>query len=1005
MKSLIGYPQTLQTYQARLNYLPLVRLVLTSGATTHTFTTRILDVDEEQTPFSQKVKVVLENRDLALDSLDLKGYSAVLSYGLKTNAGWSTWLPNTAYSLGDRVVPSTKNGYRYICSHAGTSDPGTYVYTQYANHGGSITHNFELGLPTQLYLGQSFIPASTHNLGKLTIKAQRGGNPGTLTIEIRAVDINGKPTGSVLGSTTYNANTISNSTFETVELLFSTLVNLNSGNKYGYTLHCSAADPSNYLMVAGNQSGYSGDIVYSADGINWNLDNLTDFIFEDFGRETVYTEPTWPTTPGATVTDGSVTWTNDGKENEIYLETDPLTVIGQDLASSNKSGLRDHVLTLQGTPNDLMDDKASDAYLPPPARLKWKNATHYNLNEKILSSDPNGVIYKCTQAGTSGATEPAFDDTLGVEYNDNTVKWVSVKNKTVKDFIVDFLTSVSPYETWVKSTPYSQGDYVIPITPTGYVYKCVKSGISGTPSSPSFHPTLGEEYTDGTTAWICERRDNPFSHCKVYTVTFDSEDGLIDMYIPSSFRFSARSSRLSVIKKLLNYTGCAMKYTSGAIHIFVPNVDTVEYEYSLEHGKHTFYSKTYRQRLVIPNHVTVQSQAQDDPQYSGTAHDSSYHLIPKLDFYFMKLESDTQAAQIAQAMIQRHQLESKGGSGEASLNIGTEIYDYVSVRDPKESGLIYGNIGWFHRKYSIIDKSWIISFGFGGWANTNSLMSQIELDNEVSFDALKVNNLYAGTISADEIDVTWIDPDGNIDLSKIGDNLDNLLDGSTYGRVKSVNIDANGLILLDACVGDLDDIANGASYGKILLTDISAGHIKLTTSTAVSGKWYNSAGVVIDSTEGIIVYGSATAFRTRATELGADQCYMDAAGAICAGAGNVKLDADGIKFYGTGRAKFYYSATQVGLIDMTNNGLYVESDNGKNLYFISDADIYMHSDHFDLTLSGYLSSVGGSFSDRLVIPAFSATDVVEGALAYGNSFDGSLYVYHDSVWYRHDPDA
>jgi hypothetical protein len=98
----------------------------------------------------------------------------------------------------------------------------------------------------------------------------------------------------------------------------------------------------------------------------------------------------------------------------------------------------------------------------------------------------------------------------------------------------------------------------------------------------------------------------------------------------------------------------------------------------------------------------------------------------------------------------------------------------------------------------------------------------------------------------------------------------------------------------------LDDIPNGIIYSRVLSTHIDAGRIKLTSDTVVSGNWYNYSGVSIDALNGIILYGPDTAFRTRATIDGVDQCFMDSTGAICAGAGYVKLDREGIKINSAG---------------------------------------------------------------------------------------------------------
>ena len=54
---------------------------------------------------------------------------------------------------------------------------------------------------------------------------------------------------------------------------------------------------------------------------------------------------------------------------------------------------------------------------------------------------------------------------------------------------------------------------------------------------------------------------------------------------------------------------------------------------------------------------------------------------------------------------------------------------------------------------------------------------------------LKVGDLYAEHIMTDQRNIVWIDPEGNIDLDKIGDTLDNLPDGSTYGRLKTLHLE------------------------------------------------------------------------------------------------------------------------------------------------------------------------------------------------------------------------
>lgn len=43
----------------------------------------------------------------------------------------STWQPNTAYKIGDVIVPAIRNGHAYQCVQPGTSKSGSYLYTDW----------------------------------------------------------------------------------------------------------------------------------------------------------------------------------------------------------------------------------------------------------------------------------------------------------------------------------------------------------------------------------------------------------------------------------------------------------------------------------------------------------------------------------------------------------------------------------------------------------------------------------------------------------------------------------------------------------------------------------------------------------------------------------------------------------------------------------------------------------------------------------------------------------
>jgi len=516
-----------------------------------------------------------------------------------------------------------------------------------------------------------------------------------------------------------------------------------------------------------------------------------------------------------------------------------------------------------------------------------------------------------------------------------------------------------------------------------------------------------------------------FNHCAAITVDWDSEDSLIDTYTPKdTFRVYLNSSRLASVRRLLDYTGCALRFENdGHCHIFVPQTsaatydlptsnsstggwannanayddnelsyatcmallggagaltltmaahkirnhikfkigitddspsdlttaiiegyDTVsaawftiwthtgymaykwvevdfddrvvsqlkitadgtmisngavalfeiqltpthQYEYSLTSGDHTFFSKAYREKLVIPNYVKVQTPTGAGTVYTASTTDAaSYALLPKHQYEACALANTAQALAIATAILGKYQMQAEQGSATVPINVGAEIYDYVKVTDSRENDTRSGNIGYLSRTYNVKKATWEMTFGFGGWYSVRGLMNELETSpngtstNSNYFERLTVKDLYV----TNEI------------------TLDDIENGSTYSKVLSTNISAGVIKLLSTTVVDAgftqDKVGDGSTYQRVLATNLSAGNIMLTShivasTVAGSTQWYNNAGVVIDANYGILCYGSSTAFRTRATSTGADQCYMTASGEIAAGDGKVLLSASGL---------------------------------------------------------------------------------------------------------------
>ena len=255
-----------------------------------------------------------------------------------------------------------------------------------------------------------------------------------------------------------------------------------------------------------------------------------------------------------------------------------------------------------------------------------------------------------------------------------------------------------------------------------------------------------------------------YNQCQAYTIDYDSEDDIIDSHMPKSrFRVYVGSNRLAKFKEVLEKTGCHARIENdGHIHIRVPTRTgtTYNYEYFLDvAGEHTFFAKSYRSRLIIPNKITVKSFDDDDPSYSGSATSAaSYALMPVEKTIRMTLASDAEAALVAAAIIARYEMWCDAGVVEVPLNVGQEVLDYIKVTDSRNGDTRTGNIGRLVLNYKSPSAyktgQWSMTIAFGNWTTAEGILNRLGTSGtELAqyFERLMVKDLYADNIEGHQL--------------------------------------------------------------------------------------------------------------------------------------------------------------------------------------------------------------------------------------------------------------
>lgn len=139
------------------------------------------------------------------------------------------------------------------------------------------------------WVGQSFTPAIEHIITSVKIKCFRNGNPGTVTVSIKAT-VDGKPNGGDLCFNSFDGNTLPDEIGGAIwkEITFGAGALLSSGIQYAIVVKAPDGSVDNQVRWWADSSSPDypgGAMVYSSDsGEVWTVYDAHDMYFEDWGE-------------------------------------------------------------------------------------------------------------------------------------------------------------------------------------------------------------------------------------------------------------------------------------------------------------------------------------------------------------------------------------------------------------------------------------------------------------------------------------------------------------------------------------------------------------------------------------------------------------------------------------------------------------------------------------------------------------------------------------------------
>jgi hypothetical protein len=135
--------------------------------------------------------------------------------------------------------------------------------------------------------GQTFTPRAAHTVESVKLRMYRVGSPGTVTVSIKATDVDGHPTGGDLASGTTDGDMLPvEYSGEWREVSLGAGAALDADAKYAIVVRALGGDQNDYVRCRWSGPGPypRGAHEFSSDaGATWETDGGRDLMFEEWG--------------------------------------------------------------------------------------------------------------------------------------------------------------------------------------------------------------------------------------------------------------------------------------------------------------------------------------------------------------------------------------------------------------------------------------------------------------------------------------------------------------------------------------------------------------------------------------------------------------------------------------------------------------------------------------------------------------------------------------------------